>query len=330
MTWVLLVFGGEGSEHDVSVMSARNVVEALNNADYEVILAYITRTGDWLAAHTIDDITAQPISIDRIDIDVIFPLIHGKGGEDGMIAKMGQISNIPVVGCGPEASAIAWDKDRCKQTLQAAGLAVVPWLTVNEGESITYETARQKLDSDTLFIKPAREGSSIGVSKVTSEQEFAKALEEAFYRDDKILIEKAIVGRELECAILGNLPDIQATDVGEVRANADFYDYSAKYTADSAAATDIPALGLSNDIRQEIQDSAKKAYVAIGGSGLSRIDFFLATDGTIYINEINTMPGFTNISMYPKLWQHSGISYSDLASRLIKLAVDGYTSNKIS
>ena len=126
MTRVLLVFGGEGSEHDVSVMSARNVVEALNNADYEVILAYITRTGDWLAAHTIDDITAQPISIDRIDIDVIFPLIHGKGGEDGMIAKMGQISNIPVVGCGPEASAIAWDKDRCKQTLQAAGLAVVP------------------------------------------------------------------------------------------------------------------------------------------------------------------------------------------------------------
>ncbi len=320
MTHVLLVFGGEGSEHDVSVMSARNVIEALRGAGYEVTLAYITRTGDWLAAHAIDDITTEPISIDRIDIDVIFPLIHGKGGEDGMIAKMGQISNIPVVGCGPEASAIAWDKDRCKQTLQAANLSVVPWLTVGEGETMTYDIARQKLASDTLFVKPAREGSSIGVSRAMNEQEFITALDTAFHYDDKILIEKAIVGRELECAVLGNMPNIRTTEIGEITTNDGFYDYDSKYIDDTST-LDIPARHLSSDQSQQIRQAAEAAFQAIGGTGLARVDFFMDADGTIYVNEINTMPGFTNISMYPKLWQHAGLSYAELVKTLIQLAL---------
>lgn len=321
---VLLVFGGEGSEHDVSIMSARNVAAAIRDAGYDLKLAYITRNGDWLEAEDVDNINnpnGRSISLNQIDVDVIFPLIHGKGGEDGMIAYMGKTSNIPVVGCGPEASAIAWDKDLCKQTLKSQGLTVVPWLTLSQNASMTYEAARTELESDILFIKPAREGSSIGVSRVLNEQQFIDGCSTAFQYDDKILIEKAIFGRELECAVLGNSPDIRVTEVGEITTQGGFYDYDSKYIDESASTLDIPARHLSNEQSRQIGEISKQAFLAIGGTGLSRVDFFLSEDGTIYLNEINTMPGFTNISMYPKLWQHAGLSYGELIAELVRLAL---------
>lgn len=321
---VLLVFGGEGSEHDVSIMSARNVATAIHDAGYDLKLAYITRSGDWLEAEDVDNINnpkGKSISLNQIDVDVIFPLIHGKGGEDGMIAYMGKTSNIPVVGCGPEASAIAWDKDLCKQTLKSHGLTVVPWLTLRQNESITYEAARRELDSDVLFIKPAREGSSIGVSRALNEQQFIDSCSTAFQYDNKILIEKAISGRELECAVLGNSPDIRVTEVGEITTHSGFYDYDSKYINESASTLDIPARHLSNEQNRQIGEISRQAFLAIGGTGLSRVDFFLSQDGTIYLNEINTMPGFTNISMYPKLWQHAGLSYDKLIAELVRLAL---------
>lgn len=324
MTHVLLVFGGEGSEHDVSVMSARNVVEALREANYDITLAYIDRTGNWLAAKEVDNRdnpTGKTISLNQLNIDVIFPLIHGKGGEDGMIAAMGKASGIPVVGCGPEASKIAWDKELCKQTLSDHNLPVVPWLTVRTGEEVSYDGASNKLESEILFVKPAREGSSIGVSRATNEQEFIEACEQAFRYDDKILIEKAISGRELECAVLGNSPDTRVTEVGEITTTDGFYDYDSKYVSTTASKLDIPAQNLSSEQTKTIQDYAKRAFDAIGGTGLSRVDFFVDGDGAIYINEINTMPGFTNISMYPKLWQQAGLSYGELVSELVRLAL---------
>jgi D-alanine-D-alanine ligase len=324
MTHVLLVFGGEGSEHDVSVMSARNVVEALRDANYEVTLAYIDRTGNWLAVKDVDNRdnqSGETISLNQIDVDVIFPLIHGKGGEDGMIAYMGKTGGIPVVGCGPEASMIAWDKDRCKQVLSEHGLPVVPWITLREGDALSYDSASKKLESEILFVKPAREGSSIGVSRATNEQEFIEACEQAFRYDDKILIEKAISGRELECAVLGNSPDTRVTEVGEITTTDGFYDYDSKYVSTTASKLDIPAQNLSPEQTKTIQDYAKRAFDAIGGAGLSRVDFFLDASDVIYINEINTMPGFTNISMYPKLWQQAGLSYGELVSELVRLAL---------
>lgn len=324
MTHVLLVFGGEGSEHDVSVMSARNVVEALRDANYEVTLAYIDRTGNWLAVKDVDNRdnqSGETISLNQIDVDVIFPLIHGKGGEDGMIAYMGKTGGIPVVGCGPEASMIAWDKDRCKQVLSEHGLPVVPWITLREGDALSYDSASKKLESEILFVKPAREGSSIGVSRATNEQEFLAACEQAFRYDDKILVEKAISGRELECAVLGNSPDTRVTEVGEITTQGGFYDYDSKYVSTTASKLDIPAQNLSPEQIETIQDYAKQAFDAIGGLGLSRVDFFLDATGAIYINEINTMPGFTNISMYPKLWQQAGLSYGELVTELIRLAL---------
>lgn len=324
MTHVLLVFGGEGSEHDVSVMSARNVVEALRDANYEVTLAYIDRTGNWLAVKDVDNRdnqSGETISLNQIDVDVIFPLIHGKGGEDGMIAYMGKTGGIPVVGCGPEASMIAWDKDRCKQVLSEHGLPVVPWITLREGDALSYDSASKKLESEILFVKPAREGSSIGVNRATNEQEFIEACEQAFRYDDKILVEKAISGRELECAVLGNSPDTRVTEVGEITTTDGFYDYDSKYVSTTASKLDIPAQNLSSEQTKTIQDYAKRAFDAIGGTGLARVDFFVDGDGAIYINEINTMPGFTNISMYPKLWQQAGLSYGELVSELVRLAL---------
>lgn len=320
---VLLVFGGEGSEHDVSIMSAQNVAAAIQQADYELQLAYITRHGEWMQ---VDAVGGQPsgatLSLDSVDVDVIFPLVHGKGGEDGMIAFMGATMGIPVVGCGREASLIAWDKDACKRAMQACDIPVVPWATLCEGDAVDYEAICTAVGSDTLFVKPAREGSSIGVSRVTSAQELVAACELAYRYDDKVLVEKAIIARELECAALGNTAAARVTALGEVVTSAEFYDYDAKYMNAAASRLDIPAREVTAAQVATIQRYAKEAFAAIGGAGLSRIDFFLDEDGAIYLNEINTMPGFTNSSMYPKLWEYEGMSYQELVVELVQLAVD--------
>ena len=326
MTKVLLVFGGEGSEHEVSIMSAGNVAAALEEANLEFDLAYIAKDGKWFSANTVsnlDEKNLQKFSFDKIDCDVIFPLIHGKGGEDGALASLGQLLHIPVVGCGVAPSTIAWDKDLCKQVLLTNDVPVVPWLTVRQAGDLDFNTAKQKLKTEIMFVKPAREGSSVGVSRVDNESDFDKAIVEALRYDDKVLVELAVGGRELECAVLGNQNNIQTTVVGEIiYGTTEFYDYDAKYSEQSSARTVIPANDIPDLVVNQIQNYAKEAFVAIGGNGLSRIDFFYSNDGNIYVNEINTMPGFTNISMYPKLWQQKGITYPQLISKLIELAID--------
>lgn len=352
---VLLVFGGEGSEHDVSLLGAKNVIAVLKEIGYEIIPAYIAKNGAWtVGAEKLLDIDAlrrdmlggnvrgssekSALKIDDVQLvgahsdlaadklaaaQVIFPLIHGRGGEDGAIAALGQLLHIPVVGCDVRASQLAWDKDLCKQIVSAAGVPVVPWRTLRRGAELpTYEQLAAELGSKILFIKPAREGSSVGVSRVTGADEFAAALATAFNYDDKILVERAVVGRELECATLGNAPDAAATDIGEIKPPAgEFYSYDEKYSDDSRTDLDIPAQNLPSAVRAQIRDLAARAFVAIGGRGLSRIDFFYdAENDAIFLNEINTMPGFTNISMYPKLWENAGVDNAALVQKLIELA----------
>jgi D-alanine-D-alanine ligase len=312
MTRVLLIYGGRGSEHDVSLMSAENVGRALGQTDFEIEKCLIGRDGTW------------QLSFDEIrHYDVIFPLIHGQDGEDGRIAALGDLLDLPVVGCGVSASVLAWDKDLCKEILRDAGVPVVPWRTLRDDETPPdYAAMSRELDSEILFVKPAREGSSVGVSRAANATEFDLALAVAFEYDDKILVEPAIVGRELECAALGNAPDVTTTDLGEVKPpDNDFYSYDEKYSAASHTDLDIPAGNLSDGARAAMQNYAKQAFTLIGGRGLSRIDFFYdeKTD-QVFLNEINTMPGFTNISMYPKLWEKAGLTYTKLLEKLIELA----------
>ncbi len=321
MTKLTLFFGGIGSEHEVSIMSAHNVVAAIDKAEYKLQLVYITKSGKWFEVENVDDLDdlSNELKPAGINADVIFPLIHGVGGEDGTLAALGQIMNIPVVGCGVEASTVAWDKDICKIFLSANKIPVVPWLTWRLGDEINYAAITSKLGSKTLFVKPARQGSSVGVGRVQSEEELANIVNMAFEYDDKILIEKAIAGRELECAVLGNKQDAQASCIGEVMTGENFYTYDEKYSNDSHSLIHIPA-DMPEDVSDRIRTLAVKAFRVIDGNGLSRVDFFLSNDGEIFLNEINTMPGFTNISMYPKLWQASGVEYGDLIDRLIKIS----------
>ena len=358
MKKILLIFGGEGSENEVSIMSARNVYQAIDSNEYDVSLGYIGRSGKLVHVDSIDDVASDDdqrgselvaqlgkkgffriIGPDKyskssntdkatclkFDLypDAIFPLIHGRGGEDGSLAALGQLLHIPVVGCGVTPSTIAWDKDLCKQILRANGIPVVPWLAIRKSGDIDFDTATEKLKSNILFVKPAREGSSVGVSRVAKKGEFDTAIKNALHYDDKVLIEPAVKGRELECAVLFDDKDIKTTTVGEiVYGSTQFYDYDAKYSEQSSAKTVIPASSVPDLVIKEIQKYAKQAFTAIGGNGLSRIDFFYSDAGEIYINEINTMPGFTNISMYPKLWQHEGVSYPQLVTKLIEIAID--------
>jgi D-alanine-D-alanine ligase len=308
---ILLISGGIGSEHEVSKMGANNVLAALRETNHEVSECEIAKDGTW------------SIPFNSLGgYDVLFPLVHGAGGEDGAIATLGKLSGVSVVGCDVSASALAWDKDVCKIILQKNGIPVVPWETLRHGERMSYKTACDKLGGQVFFIKPACEGSSVGVSRVTDEAELSEAIDLAFSYDEKILIEPAILGRELECAVLGNAPEIEVTNVGEIKPpQDDFYSYDEKYSNKSQTGLDIPAQNLDNKIRSQIQDLAKQAFNVIGGRGLARIDFFYdEVADQVYINEINTMPGFTNISMYPKLWENAGLTYDKLLEKLIELA----------
>ena len=310
MAKILLISGGVGSEHEVSKMGAKNVLAALLKTNHEITECEIAKNGTWT------------VSFDSLcDYDVMFPLIHGAGGEDGAIAALGELLGVSVVGCDMRASVLAWDKDLCKQLLRDAGVPVVPWETLRRGERMDYDAACGKLGGQVFFIKPAREGSSVGVSRATNAAEFADAIDLAFRYDDKILIEPAISGRELECAILGNAPEVKTTDIGEIKPpEGDFYSYEEKYSDESKTGLDLPAQNLDNKIREQIRKYTERAFNAIGGRGLARIDFFYdEAANQIYLNEINTMPGFTNISMYPKLWENAGLTYEKLLERLIEL-----------
>lgn len=335
---VVLLFGGESSEHDVSVSSARNVYAAIDNTKFDVVLVYIDRQGKWWLLESFGDViethgasqlapvmgSESFVTIPSgrvVKPDVILPILHGKNGEDGSVQGLSQLLHIPIVGCDMTASAISMDKLATKEILMTHGIPVVPYVAHRIGSPAPdFNHLSMKLGSP-MFVKPARAGSSVGVSKIYSEEELTKALDVAHQHDDVVLIERGIVARELEVAALGNPPHHKISSVGEVKPGEDFYSYDDKYSSQSTSQVMIPA-EIDEALTSKVRRMAGNVYEILGCRGLSRVDFFLADDGTLYVNEINTLPGFTNISMYPKLWREQGISYSQLIEDLISAALE--------
>ena len=348
---VCVIFGGASSEYEVSLMSSASIIRNLDAEKFNVITLGITKDGRWLL-YTGDvadmenntwmnhpDNRSAFISPDKATgglvimekdgsctvqkIDVIFPVLHGKNGEDGTIQGLFQLSGIPYVGCDTAASAICMDKAVAHSLLNSANIeqAHYLWFYADryeaDGEKIRNKIAARL--NFPVFVKPANAGSSVGISKVNSIDELDAAVRLAAANDTKIVVEEGIFGQEVECAVLGNRGKSRASVVGEIGAAAEFYDYDDKYK-NGAAQLFIPAR-LEPEIMEEIRKTAVRAYNLLGCDGLSRVDFFVThKEKKIILNEINTLPGFTSISMYPKLWEASGLPYSELLEQLIELA----------
>ena len=331
---LMLLFGGESAEHDVSIRSARNVYQALDENKYNVVLCYIDRHGLWWRTTDIGDtipttnrlepLLGERVFMDgageRIQPDVLLPILHGPNGEDGSVQGLAQLLHLPIVGCGILGSAVCMDKDVTKRLLLQAGLPVVEYVLYHRGEAEpTYADIAAKL-GPTVFVKPANMGSSVGVGKATDAKSFVRAMRQAWEHDHKVLIERAIIGRELECAVLGNdRPEVSV--VGEIIPQEEFYTYHAKYADDSQAQTST-TVDLPTATSDRIRELAVQAYRVLECRGLARVDFFLTDDGEAYVNELNTLPGFTNISMYPQLWAACGLSYATLLDRLVQYALE--------
>lgn len=346
---VLILFGGHSTEHEVSVNSARNVIQAIDKEKYEPVIVGISKeSGTWYyfagsmlpnAVAVVSDISnslenvvnLQKVgrSIDLmnengsidIPIEFVLPILHGKYGEDGCLQGLCRMFNLPFAGPAVASSAVCMDKDFTKRILESCGIPIGPYMTVYANDKITYEEVTQKL-GNILFLKPANTGSSVGVYKIKSKTDFETYLPIVFKYDEKIVIEKHISGREIECAVLGNQEPVTSV-LGEIKPNHEFYSYESKYIDPNGADLIIPA-PLDSVTTQKVQDYARKAYTALGCKGFSRVDFFVTSSNDIYLNEINTIPGFTNISMYPKLFEASGISYSDLISQIIEFGMEDY------
>lgn len=345
-----VVFGGKSAEHEVSLQSAKNIVEALDKTRFDVVLLGIDKQGQWhindasnylLNAQDPARIALRPSDITLAQIpgksseqlinaesgeplaaiDVIFPIVHGTLGEDGSLQGLLRMANLPFVGSDVLSSAACMDKDVTKRLLRDAGLAIAPFVTLTRANrnKFAFADVQAKLGLP-LFVKPANQGSSVGVSKVKNEQEYQRAVALAFEFDHKVVVETGIVGREIECAVLGN-DEPQASTCGEIVLNSEFYAYDTKYIDDNGAKVVIPA-AIAPEVNDNIRQVAIDAYQALGCSGMARVDVFLTADNEVIINEINTLPGFTNISMYPKLWQASGLDYTSLITRLIELAME--------
>jgi len=341
-----VLFGGRSGEHEVSLASAASVIRGLDPDKYEPVPIGITKDGHWLigegAAKMLPDIlksgrrvmlTADPteaalVPLDRgagaQRFDVIFPVMHGTFGEDGTIQGLLELADLPFVGAGVLGSAIGMDKDVAKRLCDSAGIPVVPWVTIQrwqwENEPQAVRTIIEEKFPYPVFVKPATLGSSVGMSKVHDAEELAPAMNLAAEYGMKILVEKAVTAREIEVSVLGN-HDPQASIPGEIVPHREFYDYTAKYLEDGTQLL-IPA-DLKPPQIKRIQTLAVEAFRALELSGMARVDFFLEKKGgKLYLNEVNTIPGFTSISMYPKLWEASGISFRELIDKLIELALE--------
>lgn len=341
---VAVLFGGKSAEHEVSVRSAQNVVRALDKKKYDVILVGIDKNGAWnfcemaqLFSGEMEIFCKQETSSRAIPrpfnadgeflrgkdfkrIDVVFPVLHGPFGEDGTIQGLLKLAQVPFVGASVLGSAIGMDKDIMKRLLRDAGIPIARFLTYkkHERKNITFEKLKQSLGVP-FFVKPANLGSSVGITKVHNEQEHGTALELAFSYDTKILIEEYINGKEVECAVLGNEAPI-ASLCGEIVSHHEFYSYEAKYLDENGAALSIPA-HIPKHVSKKIQKLATQVFEVLCCEGMARVDFFVTDNKNIFINEINTIPGFTSVSMYPKLWDASGISYAKLIDTLIEFAI---------
>lgn len=344
-TRVGVIFGGKSNEHEISLISARNVVSALDREKFELILIKIDKEGRWVLCQENDEqIWAQNAVTDSqeflalsfrekngafinlssgevITVDVVFPVLHGPYGEDGTIQGLLKMASIPCVGCDVLSSAVSMDKEVMKRLFQRSDIPTARFIVVSQNarDKLSYASVVEELGSP-FFIKPANAGSSVGVSKVKSITDFSKALEEAFLHDKKILIEECIMAREIECAVLGN--DVLAASLpGELIPSHEFYSYEAKYLDPKGAELIIPA-DLTPETSGAIRQMAIDAFRSLYCRGMARVDFFLTAEGKLFVNEVNTIPGFTKISMYPKMWEVSGLSYRELMERLISLALD--------
>ncbi len=304
---VAVLFGGKSAEHEVSIRSAANVIAALDPKKYEVTEIKLSKSARWVPSESFFE-----------SIDVVFPVLHGPFGEDGTVQGLLKLANIPFVGPSVLGSAVGMDKDVAKRLLRDAGIPVSKFLVVTKNDPVSFVVAKKKLGLP-LFIKPANMGSSVGVYKVKTKKEFDDALVQAFKFDTKVMIEEFIKGREMECAMLGNESPV-ASVVGEIIPHHEFYSYDAKYIDDDGAGIEFPAK-ISKTIQKKIQTLAVRTFKTLACEGMSRVDFFLKADGEVLVNEINTIPGFTSISMYPKLWEASGIPPKKLVDTLITLAI---------
>lgn len=337
-----LLYGGKSAEHEVSLSTAKAVTQALNFDNYEVYPIFITLDGEWRTgpqltapANTIEQLQlAQQESCpnnisqfieahNRIGFDIIFPLLHGTNGEDGTVQGLLEVMNIPYVGNGVLSSSAGMDKVVMKQLFEIAGLKQVPYIHFIRSEwlsnqSLILAECEQQLTWP-MFVKPANLGSSVGISKASNASELIDAVNLALQYDRKIIIEQGIVAREIEIGVLGN-NEARVSVVGEIKPVTEFYDYDSKYK-DGSTALIIPA-ELPAETLAELEDMAKRAFKIIDGAGLVRADFFVTSNNEVFINEVNTMPGFTPVSMYPLLWQHTGMSYESLIDNLIALAFE--------
>ncbi len=350
-----VIFGGRSGEHEVSLMSARSVLSALNTEKYDVVMIGITKSGQWLtgdvatalesgeegfarratllpdpetqALMAIESINSRPPVLSEVSqLDVVFPVLHGPFGEDGTVQGLLELAGIPYVGAGVVGSAVGMDKAIFKAVMEAHGLPILPWTLVSKSQWLTKAAAVvEKVEASLtypVFTKPANMGSSVGIEKCHNRSQLIDGLAHAAEYDRRIVIEQGIQARELEVSVLGNQDPI-ASVVGEVRPRREFYDYVAKYISEDSDLI-IPA-DIENRMSEEIRLLAVQAFELMDCAGLGRVDFLLdRDDGQIYLNEINTIPGFTSISMYPKLWEASGIPYPELLERLIDLALERF------
>ena len=338
---IAVLFGGRSAEHEVSVLSATNVMRALNREKYEPMPVFVTREGRWLLSSLQGQALAAPTGGTEIclvpggqgsamaippegapyalpKIDILFPVLHGLHGEDGAVQGAAEVARVPLVGCGILGSATALDKDIAKRLLSQAALPVARAVTIHDGAAPAFQKVRSALGLP-MFIKPARQGSSVGVSKVSTEREYEAALAEGFRHDRKLLAEEFVRGREIECSVLedpqGGLFVSRPGEIVPAETHG-FYTYDAKYIDEDGAALKVPA-ELPAEVEGKIRDIAAKAFRAVGCDGMARVDFFVTADSSILVNELNTIPGFTDISMYSKAMAASGVSYPEIIDRLV-------------
>ncbi|WP_062004169.1 D-alanine--D-alanine ligase [Streptococcus cristatus] len=339
---LILLYGGRSAEREVSVLSAESVMRAINYDKFSVKTYFITKAGDFIKTQ---EFTEKPsadeklMTNDTVDFSqqvkpsdiyeenaVVFPVLHGPMGEDGSIQGFLEVLRLPYVGCNILSSSVAMDKITTKRILESAGIPQVPYVAVIEGENLEEKIAEieEKLTYP-IFTKPSNMGSSVGISKSDNQEELRAALDLAFKYDSRVLVEQGVNAREIEVGLLGNY-DVKSTLPGEVVKDVAFYDYEAKYI-DNKITMDIPAK-ISDEVISVMRTNAETTFRALGGQGLARCDFFYTEEGDIFLNELNTMPGFTQWSMYPLLWENMGLPYSELIEKLVSLAEEAFAKRE--
>lgn len=352
---IALVFGGRSAEHEVSIVSASYIYDAIDKTLFDPILIGISKEGSWYyfsdadvfkKYKSISDAIMQGHNLaslltfhekaflmviktqEKIALDCAFPIVHGTMGEDGTLQGFFKILNLPFVGCGVLSSAVSMDKDYTKRLLTESQIPNSKFVVLKKDEDYNFADLVKKIGTP-FFIKPANAGSSVGVHKIKSEMDFTTKLNDSFLYDHKVIAEEFIEGREIECSVMGHGHHPKASLPGELIVKHEFYSYEAKYVDPDGAVIEIPAKITATETHK-IQELAIKTYKALNCDGMARVDFFLKKDGSVYVNEINTLPGFTQISMYPKMWQATGIQYKDLITGLINLAFETHiTDNQL-